>query len=198
MANPNSREPVFLEGVQIMWRNFRGEGSDFNAEGKRNFCIILEEDVAEALELGGWNVKRTKPQEDGSQTAFLPVEASYKGRKPPEVVLIDKRMTPLNEDTVAMADGVEIEFCDVFIRPYDWKKGRDSGRKAYLMGIAITLARNPIHEKYAHLEEESDTTVVQQLALESKENQTPPPSDDEDDIPDAEIVPDDADEEPPY
>jgi hypothetical protein len=170
-VKPTSNEPVLLKNVQIRWRNFEGRGSAYNAEGKRNFVIELDEPTAVELYEGGWNVKLSKPSDEGTQSAFLPVEANYAGRTPPEVWFVGtKNRTVIPEEMLAMADGVEIDHCHVYIRPYDWKMARGSGRKAYLKTIAIVVAHNPIHDMYEHLEE---TSATEQPALESGD-QTPP------------------------
>ncbi len=172
-VKPTSTEPVFLKNVQIRWRNFEGRGSAYNADGKRNFVVELDEETAVKLYEGGWNVKLSKPNDEGEQSAFLPVEANYGGRTMPEVFLVhgkSKELIP--EDLLHIVDGVEIAHCNVYIRPYDWKMARGSGRKAYLHTIAVVIQPNPVHLMYQDLEE---VTAVEQIPKESEvENQTPP------------------------
>ena len=40
---------ISVENARILFRNFAGKESKFNAKGKRNFCLILDNDVAEDL-----------------------------------------------------------------------------------------------------------------------------------------------------
>jgi hypothetical protein len=53
---------VLMEGVRIIFRNFRGEKSQFNKEGVRNFGVILPSvALAEQMTVDDWNVKWRDP-----------------------------------------------------------------------------------------------------------------------------------------
>ena len=54
---------IMLENSRIGFRNFSGKGGTYNPEGKRNFCVFLNDDVAKAMEEEGWNVKWLEPRE---------------------------------------------------------------------------------------------------------------------------------------
>lgn len=52
---------ITIENAHVMFRNFSGEESKFNAAGKRNFCVQLDSKLADDLEKDGWVVKRREP-----------------------------------------------------------------------------------------------------------------------------------------
>lgn len=147
---------VMLEGVQIIFRNFTGAEKQFNKAGDRNFVVLLEDDVAEAMEKDGWNIKRLRPREDDEEQnfkAYLSVTVGYKGR-PPRVVMVTSRgRTTLDESMVEMLDWADILFSDIIIRPYDWTVNGNSGRKAYLKSAFVTIDEDALELKYADIPE---------------------------------------------
>lgn len=160
-------KPVKMEGVRIIFRNFKGEPGEFNKEGTRTFGVILPDDIAEAMLNDGWNVKRLKPNEEEQEEgidhgpAWLPVEAAYDKGRPPKIVMITSRgPTLLDEKTVVELDGVDIEMddetdlpkCDMIVRPYFWSNAMGkSGVKAYLKSMFITIEEDELERKYAAL-----------------------------------------------
>ena len=79
---------LVMEDARVVFRNFAGKEGMYNREGDRNFCVLLEEDLAEDMMADGWNVKRLKPR-DGEEmgTAYIQVSVGFKGR-PPRMVMI--------------------------------------------------------------------------------------------------------------
>lgn len=163
-------QPVLMEGVRIIFRNFEGKEGPYNREGVRNFGVILPEDVAEAMLRDGWNVKRLKPsqeeQEEGIEEgpSWLPVEAAFDKGRPPKIVLITSRgKTILGEDTVEELDRVDIATdeagnpkVDMIVRPHRWGPNPmgNSGVKAYLKSMFITIEEDELDQKYADLNEQ--------------------------------------------
>ena len=39
-----------VQGSAIKWRNFEGKAGKFNAEGDRNFCLLIDPDSADVLQ----------------------------------------------------------------------------------------------------------------------------------------------------
>lgn len=107
-----SRTQVELKNVQIIFANFKGVRTQFNAAGDRNFCIVLDEETAIELMEKGWNVKE----------------------KPDKVLYI--RVNIKRNDFVSHA--VEIaERVDVLVHPYQWTVGEHSGVKLYMDDISV-------------------------------------------------------------
>ena len=149
-------EPVKMEDITIVLRNFEGRPSKFNPPGTRNFGVLLDPRVAEAMMTDGWNVKHFKPREDddeGDDTepqAWLPVEVAYnKGRPPRIIMLTETERKNLTEHTVELMDGVDIKTVDVIVNPHYWENNGRSGVKAYLQTMYVTIEEDDLDRKYA-------------------------------------------------
>lgn len=153
---PQNDNTVMMEGVRIIFRNFAGKEGQYNREGDRNFAVLLDDPVANAMAEDGWNIKWLKPREDdeddATPQAYLPVSVNFKGR-PPRIVLITSRgRTNLDEDTVETLDWVDILNVDLIVRPYEWTVNGKSGIKAYLQSIYVTIEEDPLEIKYSELD----------------------------------------------
>ena len=153
---PQPDNTVLMEGVRIIFRNFSGKEGQYNREGDRNFAVLLEDKIAEAMAADNWNVKWLRPRsedEEESPQAYLPVSVNFKGR-PPRIVLITSRgRTNLDEDTVETLDWVDIINVDLIVRPYEWTVNQKSGIKAYLQSIYVTIEEDPLEIKYSELDQ---------------------------------------------
>ena len=145
---------IHIEGARITRRNFQGKKTDFNDEGQRKFCVLLDDELAEQLKEDGWRVKYFKPREDDPdqyQQPFLSVKVKF-NPYPPIAVLINSRgKKKLTEDTIDQLDWSRIVNCDLIIRPYNYPaiKGRPAGVSAYLKAIYVTISEDEFEEKYA-------------------------------------------------
>lgn len=147
-----------IENAKIIYRNFAGEERQYNPAGKRNFCVVIENDqLVEDLLADGWNVKTREPFEEGDKPMhYLPVEVSYK-RRPPRITIISSRgKTLLDEEAVQMLDYADIKNADLIINPYNWSMRDGSGVKAYLDVAYITIQEDVFADKYADPIEEDD------------------------------------------
>jgi len=156
---PKKDNTVIMEGVRIIFRNFAGKEGQYNREGDRNFAVLLDDDVAAAMNEDGWNVKWLKPREDAEEgetpQAYLPVSVNFRGR-PPRVVLVSSRgRSNLDEDQVEMLDWVDILNVDLIVRPYEWTVNGKSGIKAYLQSLYMTIQEDPLELKYSELDPHS-------------------------------------------
>lgn len=145
-----------IENARILFRNFEGKPSQFNAKGDRNFCVILDIDkeTADTFKADGWNIKQLRPREEGEEPEFyMQVKVNFNGR-PPKVVKI-KRGKPieLDEDSVSNLDDADIEHVDLIISPYQWNVNGKSGIKAYLKTGYFTIAEDRFESKYYGAEE---------------------------------------------
>lgn len=143
-----------FENARIIFRNFSGRGTKFNAEGKRNFCVVIEDPAtAQQLNEDGWNVRMLAPRDpDDPPTYYMTVALGYEYR-PPEVYLVTGRAphfkkTALTEETVGNLDYADIVSCDITIRPYNWEIGGNSGVKAYLASLYAVVEEDEFAGKY--------------------------------------------------
>lgn len=141
-----------FEDARIIFRNFSGAESEFNEEGSRNFSLMLEPDIAEAMRKDGWNVKQLRPREEEDEPGYhLPIAVGFKIR-PPRVVMITSRgRTNLAEDMVGLLDWADIEKVDLIIRARHWAKAGNSGVKAYLQSIYVAIREDELELKYADM-----------------------------------------------
>lgn len=144
------------EDARIIFKNFSGKGTQFNPEGNRNFCLVLNSEAeADMLAREGYNVKHTNPKSpDDDICWYLPVALRF-GNYPPKMYLVSgKNKLALTEDNVKELDMVEIEKYDIEIRPYHWEAVGKSGTKAYLKSLYATLREDPFAGKYDFTDDE--------------------------------------------
>lgn len=165
---------LLIEDAQILFRNFAGKEGQYNAEGDRNFCVLLEPGLADLLAREGWNVKTLRAREEGDEPQpYIQVSVKYRGRngnvvRPPSIVMItSKGRSPLEEDMCELLDWVDIANVDLIIRPFEWSVNGKSGIKAYLKSIYITIQEDALALKYADVPE---IGANGQLAIESGED----------------------------
>jgi hypothetical protein len=149
---------LVLENVQITYRNFAGTEGDYNAKGDRNYAVWIDDPAqAEALAEKGWKVKYRKPEEDGTPgRAYMPVTVKYHPKlKPPMVKIIKnqgKAQVSLDEESVELIDFMDIEKCDMILRPYHWKhKSGTEGVKNMCSSIYVKIREDELELKYAHI-----------------------------------------------
>lgn len=146
---------IIIENARIFFKDFSADGP-FAGGTKRTFCVEIPEDMVENLQRDGWNVKSRESRNDpDAVTWYLKVEASYRAR-PPKVVCIPnitRRKVFLNEQTIDSLDYVEILNVDLTINPYVWEANGNTGVKAYLRTMYVTIAEDPLDAKYADGEE---------------------------------------------
>lgn len=156
MSEERIKNNVYIEGAQLRFKNFKGKRTDFNEEGKRNFGVLLNDELAENLMADGWPVKFLKPMEDDPdqyKQPWMKVQVKF-NPYPPIAVLINSRgKKKLDEDTIEQLDWTRIKNCDVVIRPYNYPAmpGRPAGVSAYLKAIYVTVDEDEFEKKYADI-----------------------------------------------
>lgn len=133
------------------YRNFAGEKTQYNAAGKRTFVVLLDEQNGHLLEEQGWHIRWRQPRdEQDDPVAQLTVEVKF-GDYPPKIMLISgENRTLLDESNIAILDTAEIERCDLIVRPYNWEVNGNSGTKAYLKTMYVTLQDDDFGGRYAN------------------------------------------------
>ena len=151
-----ARNNLTIEDAKIFWKNFSGRGSTYNAEGSRNFCVEIDPDTAEAMKADGWNIKYSKPREEGDEPQpYIQVTVKY-GDYPPKIYMVTSRnQTLLDEDTVGELDRAEIEKVDLIINGFSWTVNGKSGVKAYCKTMYVTIAED-FGGRYSNLQEEEE------------------------------------------
>lgn len=153
---------LLMEDARIVFRNFAGKEGMYNREGDRNFCVILDPGVAEAMAKDGWNIKTLKPREvDGEmsdETPYIQVSVGFKVR-PPRIVMITSRgRTDLSEEEIELLDWADVANVDLIIRPYEWVVNGKTGIKAYLKSLFVTINEDELELKYASLDQVPSTS----------------------------------------
>lgn len=147
---------ITIENAKIGLRNFLGREKQFNAAGKRNFCVFFnpdtDGDIIQRLIDDGWNVKWTKPRdEEDVPKPYIQVAVAF-GEYPPSIWLVTSQSkTKLDETTVGLLDTAEIANVDLIIRPYNYNVRGQMGVKAYLKTMYVNIVEDAFASKYADI-----------------------------------------------
>lgn len=161
MASNERINNIVIENAQIRFRNFSGKPGKYNAEGRRNFCVLLDDDIVGPLKADGWNVKYLNPRDEGDlPQAYLQVAVSY-DNIPPKIYLITSTgKTLLDEDSINILDWAEIENVDLIIRPYIWEVNDKSGVKAYCKSMYVTIVQDEFDKKYSDVPDSAASAMT--------------------------------------
>lgn len=169
--NTYNLQPVAIENATIMrgsYKNFSGATSQYNRDGKRTFCVRLDDALAAQLEAQGWNVKtRQSKYDDEEEIKYLTVFVRFDQRPPKVFMISDRVKTRLNEQTIGQLDGADISTADIIISPYSWEMNGNTGVKAYLQTGYFTIAKDEFADKYDF------DNIPYQEALEPEEESIP-------------------------
>ncbi len=149
-----SYKNITFMDAQIIFRNFTGEERKFNPEGKRNFCLVIDDEVqAQQMFEEGWNVRILPPRTDDEVAKhYIPVAVSYRNNDsfPVCVYIVEgNQRTLLNEDTISRLDHADIASVDLTIRPRYWDDNGQAKIKAYLKTMYVTLNVDELDQRYA-------------------------------------------------
>jgi len=161
MVNKN----ITIENARIGFRNFAGKGSAYNAVGRRNFCVFLERELADALKEDGWNVRWLKPRDENEEDqGYLQVSVAFENVPPKIMMISGKGKTMLDEENVGILDWAEIKCVDLIINPYNWviqegTRNEKRGIKAYLKSMYVTLNEDEFESKYYDIPMENNDSL---------------------------------------
>ena len=145
---------ITIENAKLIWPNFSGERSEYNAAGDRNVNIHLTQEQANQLSADGWNVKckpARKDDPDGEERCVLEVKVKY-AFKPPVVKTlgsITRQETVLDEELVGLLDDADIKTADITFVPYFWDVNGSVGVTAYLRRLYVELEEDELDLKWA-------------------------------------------------
>lgn len=148
-------DEIMIENADLIFRNFSGAEKEFNSPGDRNFCIMLDKrpDIVEIMTERGWNIKTLKAREEGDEPRpYIQAKVEYSKGRPPRCVLVSSRgRTDLGADEVALLDMADVKNADVILTGYHWTVRENTGVKAYLKSIYLTINEDELDLKYADL-----------------------------------------------
>ena len=168
MVESQKRIPrVTIENARILpgpFKNFAGNGDQYNREGVRFFHVEIPEQLVAPMQADGWNIKFLDPREEGdSPTPILKVFVSFNpNAAPPELYLVkhfddpeiqDKR-TRLDESAVETLDYMPMANVDLILHPYKWEVNGNTGIKAYLNKMFVTVNTDSLDAKYSDVPDE--------------------------------------------
>ena len=147
-------DKITLEGVKLLFANFSGKeikvkNKVMNQEGSRNFCVYLDDDIAEKLEKDGWLIKYTVANEQYEQEArpYIKVHISSSGRPSDSLMVMisgDDKVR-LRDESISLLDNADITNADMIIRAWEYEPGKVS---AYLKSGYFTVYQDDLEKKY--------------------------------------------------
>ena len=153
------KNKLTIEGARICFKNFAGKATDYNAEGARNFSVVLDDEQAEQLANDGWPI-RVRPPREGYEdegnfnTMKVNVKFGPNPERNPKIFRIcNGHKVLLTENNVACLDFDDIENIDMRIRPYNWERANKAGTSAYLEAMYVTVVDDPLASKYETVED---------------------------------------------
>lgn len=138
-----------FEDAKIKYRNFSGKEKNFNPAGRRNFCLIIDEETAAKMTEDGFKVKVTPPRNEGDEPEYyIQVKVNYDNNPPQIYMIANGKKTLLTEKTVGSLDYAEIERIDLKISPYRYDFNGRTGLTAYCDKMYVTIQPDPIDARY--------------------------------------------------
>lgn len=132
--------PLRIEKARIIWRNFSGSQKRYNAEGLRNFHVILDQATAALLSRDGWNIKSHPAREEGEPEWYsLKVAVRFDNYPPSIIMKSGKVRTQLDETMLGILDWAEITDLKLMINGSRYKTQTNEGIKAYLSRMVVTI-----------------------------------------------------------
>lgn len=152
---------LVVTDARIAFKNFSGKPTTYTAEGTRTFCLILEDEIAEACKQLGWNIKQMLPKEEGAPIIpYVNVTAKY-GDYPPQIWKVTSRgRTLLDEETVGTLDWADIVKVDLKISPWHWQQAGREGVKLFVSNMFVTINEDPLELLYQDIPEAPKENMI--------------------------------------
>lgn len=160
MANGKRPEEITIRGAagqQLIFRNFEGAAGKFNNAGDRNFCLIIDNELAGELQSKGWNIKHTKARDDYDSVPYIKIKVGFTLKDgtdnpyPPKIFKIDSTgMKMLDKSNVKLLDGARISKADLVFSAYSYED-RNTGEirySAYLRNLYAEIEENDLEREY--------------------------------------------------
>lgn len=150
--------PLRLENVRLVWKNFAGAKKQYNAEGLRNFHVVIDEPTAKLLRRDGWNIKDHKAREEGEPDWYsLKVHVRF-DNFPPSIILKNGNIrTQVDESMLDILDWAETKDIKLMVNGSYYKTDRNEGVKAYLSRLVATISE--IDYEFSGLDSSPQTSV---------------------------------------
>lgn len=142
---------ITIEDARVLFKNFEGRESQYNRAGSKNFCVVLDDELADQLVADGWTGVRTlkSRNEDEPDRKIMQVTVSYKNKPARVIMITSKGRTELDEETVDLLDDLDFKMVDMIISPYNWNVRGETGVSAYLRQMYVTIEESVLDLKYA-------------------------------------------------
>lgn len=160
MARRERMEDTTIKGAtgnQLIFRNFEGNANKFNNAGDRNFCLIIDEELAGELQSKGFTVKHTKGNDDYDSVPYIKIKVSFTLKDgsdnpyPPKIYKIDSTgMRQLSKQTVKILDGSRFKNVDLVFSPnaYQDRETGETRYSAYLKCLYAEIEENDLEREY--------------------------------------------------
>ncbi len=162
------RKNLILENVEILpapFRNFSGKQTKYNAEGDRNFCVVIPPDLAEMLSKDDWTVKvLNKRSDDEEDRYYIKVKVRFNSNRKPKIVQITSGgKTLLDEESVENLDWADIVSADISINPYESNVRGEHYVSGYLKSLFVTIDEDELDKKYSDVIAASEEVVDEEI-----------------------------------
>ena len=160
MARRERLDDVTIRGAagqQLIFRNFEGAAGKFNNAGDRNFCLIIDDELAGELQSKGFTVKHTKARDDYDAVPYIKIKVGFTLKDgtdnpyPPKIYKIDSTgMKLLDKSNVKLLDGARIKNVDLIFSAYAYED-RETGEtrySPYLRNLYAEIEENDLEREY--------------------------------------------------
>lgn len=136
-----------LDNSDILFRNFSGVEKQYNAAGDRNFCVRLDEPIANELAAMNIPVKILEPRDEDTEPLrfikvkvkdFSKIYSANVGQRWPDGMSLAERKAQqlLSEASYYSLDEANIQNAWITVSIYHWDMGTGANKKT---GISLSL-----------------------------------------------------------